>query len=77
MASHNQAGADRAAIEFRQSGMITDIALATDCVVGDALTQLGLEAPAAQLIERCPPKARVKPAGAKSAEERVLYCNGL
>ena len=25
----------------------------------------------------CPPKARVKPAGAKSEEERVLYCNGL
>src|SRR6202043_3093484 len=37
----------------------------------------GLSVKHGPLFEPCPPKARVKPAGAKSEEERVLYCNGL
>jgi hypothetical protein len=36
--------------------------------------RLGLLGP---LADRCPPKASVKPAGAKSGEERVFKCNGL
>lgn len=31
----------------------------------------------ASRLGTCPPKAGVKPADAKSEEERVLYCNGL
>ena len=32
---------------------------------------------AESLFRRRSPKAGIKPAGAKSEEERVLYCNGL
>jgi hypothetical protein len=71
MRSHNQAGADTAAIESDNREMITDVALAIDCIVADPAA-LGRSLFAVDVLLTSEPRQAIR--AECSAKPESLWC---